>query len=153
MNAFIRKGDFWSGLFLAGLGAYIVHQALGWEYKGEAGPGPGFFPVWYGGAMIVLSLLLVAGAVLKHVPGTGNGPDWPNLRRVGLTWLALVVSILLMDVLGFELSFGLLIWFIVAVMFKQPQRTALSLAVGGALGFHLLFVRALELTLPVGLLF
>ena len=153
MHAFTRKGDFWSGLALAGLGAYIVHEALGWDYVGEAGPGPGFFPVWYGGAMIVLSLLLVAGAVLKHAPDTGNGPDWANLRRVGLCWLALVASILLMNVLGFELSFGLLIWFIVAVMFRQPQRIALSLAVGGAVVFHLLFVQALELLLPAGMLF
>ena len=68
MSAFIRKGDFWSGLVLVVLGAYIVKEAWSWEYLSVDGPGPGFFPLWYGGAMIVLSLLLVAGAVLKSDP-------------------------------------------------------------------------------------
>ena len=31
-------GDFWSGLALAGLGAYIVAQAWSWEYIGADGP-------------------------------------------------------------------------------------------------------------------
>ena len=54
MNGFLRKGDFWSGLALAGFGAFIVAQARHWTYAGDDGPGPGFFPMCYGGAMIVL---------------------------------------------------------------------------------------------------
>jgi hypothetical protein len=30
MSAFIRRGDFWSGLALVALGAYIVREAWGW---------------------------------------------------------------------------------------------------------------------------
>ena len=83
MIAFVRKGDFWSGLVLAALGAYIVKEAWSWEYLGVDGPGPGFFPLWYGGAMIVLSLLLVAGAVLKADPAAPQRhANWSELRRV-----------------------------------------------------------------------
>ena len=41
MSAFIRKGDFWSGLTLVALGAYIVKEAWSWEYLTVDGPGPG----------------------------------------------------------------------------------------------------------------
>ena len=65
MKSFIRSGDFWSGLVLAALGTYILVTAHRWDYITEEGPGAGFFPMWYGGAMVALSLLLTLGAVLK----------------------------------------------------------------------------------------
>lgn len=154
MSAFIRKGDFWSGLILAALGAYIVKEASGWEYLTIEGPGPGFFPLWYGGIMIALSLLLVAGAALKSDPGAQHRRiNWIELRRVFTCWAALVACIALMKVLGFVVSFALMTWFIVAVMFRSPQRVAVALGIGGALCFYAVFSLALGLSLPAGLLF
>jgi putative tricarboxylic transport membrane protein len=146
-----RGGDFWSGLVLAALGAWIVAQARGWSYMTEEGPGAGFFPLWYGGAMIVLSLFLVAGSVLK--PRTREPVAWRDVGRALLCWLAFVASIALMPLAGFALSFALLTWFIVKVMAGERHRTAFALAIGFAAGFHVLFERVLELGLPRGLLF
>jgi putative tricarboxylic transport membrane protein len=151
MNAFTRKGDFWSGIALAALGAYIVGQARHWVYMGDEGPGPGFFPVWYGGAMVVLSLLLVAGAVLKP-GGEGRGVRWGEVGRALTCWLAFAVCIGLLKTLGFVVAFALLTWFIVAVMYRQSQRKAWALAIGGALLFHVLFSMVLEIQLPEGVL-
>ena len=107
MSAFIRKGDFWSGMTLVALGAYIVKEAWSWEYLTVDGPGPGFFPLWYGGAMIVLSLLLVAGAVLKSDPAAPQKHvNWSELRRVLTCWAAFVACIALLNVLGFVVSFA-----------------------------------------------
>jgi putative tricarboxylic transport membrane protein len=152
MYAFARRGDFWSGLALAALGAYIVSEARGWIYLGEDGPGPGFFPLWYGGAMIVLSLLLVAGTVLKQ-RGPGKAPSWPELRRALTCWAAFAVCIALMKLVGFLVAFALLSWFIVAVMARQPQKVALPVAIAGPVLFYLLFDLALEVQLPTGIWF
>src|SRR5262245_16206093 len=138
MNAFMRKGDFWSGIALAAFGAYIVSQARRWTYMGDEGPGPGFFPVWYGGAMVVLSLLLVAGTVLKP-GGEGRSLRWGEVGRALACWAAFAACIGLLKLLGFAIAFALLTWFIVAVMYRQPQRKAWLLAIGGALLFQLLF--------------
>ena len=151
MKPFTRSGDFWSGLALAALGAYIVGQAWSWVYLGEEGPGPGFFPLWYGSLMVVLSLSLVVNAVRKNAASTPV--QWPDVRRALLCWVAFVVSIALMPLAGFIVSFALLTWFIVAVMARRPQRVAIPLAIGGALFFYALFDLALDLTLPKGLLF
>jgi putative tricarboxylic transport membrane protein len=152
MPSFARGGDFWSGLALAGLGAYILGQAWSWVYLGEDGPGAGFFPMWYGAAMVVLSLALVAGTFLK--PRSQAAPyPWRDLGRAMTCWAAFVACIALMPLLGFTVSFALLTWFIVTVMARRPQRIALPVAIGGALVFYAIFSLALDLALPKGLLF
>ena len=149
--AFARAGDFWSGLVLAALGAYVVVRARGWTYMGEDGPGAGFFPLWYGGAMIVLSLLLVAGSVLK--PVQREPVRWRDVGRALACWGAFVASIAAMPFLGFIASFALLTWFIVKVMAGEGHGKALALALGMSLGFYALFALALDLSLPRGSLF
>jgi putative tricarboxylic transport membrane protein len=128
-----------------------VSQARAWTYMGEDGPGAGFFPIWYGSAMIVLSLLLVAGAVLKG--GSAEPVRWPDVQRAFTCWVAFVISIALMPWIGFLVSFALLTWFIVKVMAGRPQRIALALAIGLSAGFYAIFELALDLALPHGLLF
>lgn len=154
MTHFARSTDFWSGLALAALGATIVSEARQWVYMGEDGPGPGFFPMWYGSVIAVLSLLLVAGSVLKRPPA-GRSADgrWLDLGRAIACWAAFVACIALMPVLGFAIAFALLTWFIVAVMAGRPQRIALGVAIGGSVLFYALFEWALELSLPKGMLF
>ena len=147
-----RSGDFWSGLALAALGTYIVSEARGWAYMSEEGPGPGFFPLWYGSAMVALSLLLVAGAVLKR-PADRGGIAWDEVRRAMLCWAGFVASIVLMDFLGFIVAFAALTWFMVTVMARERQRIAIPLAIGGAVGFWVLFSWALDVGLPAGRLF
>ena len=154
MNRFARNGDFWSGLALAALGAYIVSEARRWTYMGEDGPGAGFFPLWYGGAMIVLSLLLVAGAALKRAPAAPPAAmRWGDLGRAAACWAAFVACIALMRVVGFPLAFALLTWFIIAVMARRPQKIALPVAIGGAVAFYAIFELALDVSLPKGVFF
>jgi len=148
-----RNGDFWSGLALAALGTYIVTAARRWTYMGEDGPGAGFFPLWYGGAMVVLSLLLVAGAVLKRRASVAPAVRWGDLGRALACWAAFVACIALMRVVGFAIAFALLAWFIVAVMARRPQRVALPIAIGGAVAFYALFELALDVALPRGMFF
>ena len=167
MQRLLRTGDFWAGLVLAALGAYIVGQARGWDYLTEEGPGAGFFPLWYGIAMIVLSLALVAGSALKARTGDrargqapGPVPDAAvrvpsnvGLYRALACWLALVVSIAIMKVVGFIISFALLSWFIVAILCRQRAKVAFFVSIGGAVLFWALFSWALDMNLPAGVLF
>jgi putative tricarboxylic transport membrane protein len=150
MKPFLRSGDFWSGLALAALGAYILAQARAWAYMGEDGPGPGFFPMWYGGAMLVLSLALVAGSVLKPA---ARGVRWKDVGRALACWAAFAATVALMPFVGFVVSFGLLCAFIVKVMCAERTRTAIVVAVGFAVAFYLVFEVALDVALPRGAFF
>ena len=147
MKPFVRSGDFWSGIALAALGAYIVSEARRWTYVSDEGPGAGFFPLWYGGLMVVFSLVLVAQAVTRRA-APSQPVNWVEVRRALSAWVAFVLCVALMPWLGFIISFGLLTWFIVAVMARRPQRVAIPLAIGFAVFFWALFDWALDLSLP-----
>ena len=89
-----RSPDFWSGLALAALGGYIVFEARGWSYSGPDGPGPGFFPLWYGIAMLVLSFLLVFSKK-EH-----QRIEWQGAARAFAVWAAFAVSVALLKLVG-----------------------------------------------------
>ena len=149
LRAFLKKGDVISGAVLAALGVFIITQARSWDYYTLDGPGPGFFPFWYGVAMVVLSLLLVLNAA-RADPDGDSKVDWPATGRAMTVWLAFALSVGLMDFLGFLISFALLAFFLVAVVFRRPFTTAAVVAVVSALAFHLIFPVALSVSLPTG---
>ena len=140
MKPLARGGDFWSGLVLAALGAWIVSEAHGWDYMTDEGPGPGFFPMWYGSLMVVLSLVLVARTAFGRTAHEAKPqPNWTEIRRALTCWAAFVAAVALMNVLGFAVSFALLTWFIVAVMARRPQRITIPVAIGFMILIALLF--------------
>ena len=145
-----RPADFWSGLALAGLGTYIIVEAWRWEYLGPDGPGPGFFPLWYGIAMAVLSVALVVSSVLRKQNGDGGAIAWRRVGRALAVWGALAASVAAFALVGFVLSFAALTFFIVAVMYRARPVVAAAVAAGTAAGFYVLFPLALGVQLPVG---
>lgn len=145
----MRNGDVISGAVLAALGAYIVFESSGWTYVGDDGPGPAFFPLWYGIAMVVLALVLATTAIVK-----GAKPeqfDWPGIGRAFGTWLVFAICAGLMGWLGFVVSFAVFSLFIGVVVFHQPVAKASIIALGVTAGFYLVFPFALSVPLPTGI--
>lgn len=148
----LRNGDVISGGLLAALGVYIVLQARNWNYYGPDGPGPAFFPIWYGLTMAALALVLVVRTVLRGEAKKENAPVPPGTLRALATWLAFAATVALMGPLGFLLSFALFSFFLVAVVFRRSLTVAAVTAICIAAAFHLTFVIALGVELPTGLL-
>src|SRR5262245_55029898 len=142
----LRNGDVISLAVLAALGVYIVIEASPWVYYNEDGPGPAFFPMWYGIAMVVLSLVLIA-ITISNQP-KAETPDWPGVTRALITWAAFAICGLLMSWLGFLVAFAILTFFMITFVFRQPPVTAGIVAVVAALGFYLVFPFALSVALP-----
>jgi putative tricarboxylic transport membrane protein len=168
MQRLLRTGDFWAGLAFAALGAYIVSEARGWVYLAEDGPGAGFFPLWYGVAMLVLSFALVVGAARKTNPGDAmpatesvavdgvrprGASSWKDTGRALACWAALGVSVALLNLVGFIVSFTLLSWFIVTILCGKRPGFALAISVGYAVLFWVVFSWGLDMGLPSGKLF
>lgn len=142
------KGDVVSGAVLAALGIYIITEARQWTYSSAEGPGPGFFPLWYGIAMVMLSLLLIAGSAVR--PAAGAKVDWRGVGRAMLVWAVFAGCTALLKLLGFLTILALLTLFIVGAMYGKPLKIACAAAAGNALGFYLVFPLALNVSLPVG---
>ena len=116
-----------------------------WEYLGADGPGPGFFPLWYGIAMAGLSLLLVLTSLKAKSEETIN---WSGAGRAFGAWAALALCVALLKIAGFAVSFAALTFFIVAVMYRRPYWVAAAVAVAAAAGFYVVFALALGVKLP-----
>ena len=153
------NGDAISAALLAGLGGYILIEARQWAYMSPDGPGPAFFPTWYGIGLIALSLVVIAARVF----GSARSPDGEPRKPMSATekrevfhalavWVAFALSIALLKVLGFMLAFGLLTLFIVRMVYRQPWLRAFTVALASAVGFYVLFGVGLNVELPVGVL-
>jgi putative tricarboxylic transport membrane protein len=139
---FRRSPDFWSGLALVALGVYIVTATSGWDYLSPEGPGPGFFPRWYGIAMIVLAAALVVGGAKSA------GVEWRGAGRALGAWAAIAAGVLLMKLVGFALGFAVLTYFIVAVMYRRRPLQSALMAGGMVAAFYVVFTLALGVPLP-----
>ena len=146
----LRNGEFVSGAVLAALGVFIIMEAWQWEYLGPDGPGPGFFPLWYGVGLLVLSVMLMVVHARQAPAPESRG--MAGTGRAFATWAALAVCVALLKVLGFIIAFSLFTLFIVQVLYRQPFGKALAVAAGGAVSFYLLFDVALNVALPAGML-
>jgi putative tricarboxylic transport membrane protein len=133
---------------LVGLGVYVVMQARQWTYSGPEGPGPGFFPIWYGIGIIGLALLLIAKNLLGRTEG--ERPKWTGTVRSLAVWLVLAITVALMQVIGFFLGLALLTFFICFVMYRRRVIVALIASAAVAAGF-LIFPLALGVSLPTGI--
>lgn len=148
----MNRGEVVSGVVLGALGVYIVTEAGRLDYLGPDGPGPGFFPWWYGIAIIALAALLVVQNFVSRVPAEGRPVNWREVGRAVVTWSGFVASVALLKLLGFILSFGLFTLFVVAGLYRRPLAVSLAVAAGCAAGFYVLFPFALNVRLPVGIL-
>src|SRR3970282_2870239 len=54
-----EKKELLSGICIGFFGVYVAFEALKLPYVSEFGPGPGFFPLWIGIGLTLLSLLLI----------------------------------------------------------------------------------------------
>ena len=151
----MRIGDIVSGAVLAGLGIFIILEARGWDYLSTEGPGPGFFPLWYGMLMVALSLLLIVTSVVKRGAAGASAAgakavNWLDVGRALTAWIALAICVGLLKVLGFGIAFGLFTFFLVYIMYRRPLIPAIAVAVGVCVGFYLVFPLALNVGLPAG---
>lgn len=147
----LNKSELVAAGLLIALGVMIVRNAARWVYITPDGPGPGFFPLWIGYAIIALAAVVM----LRHVYEVYRQQpfartSWGGSLRVLLGWAGLAGSIVLLKPAGFVVSFLLLTMFLVMVIYQRSFIAALSVGLGSAAGFWLLFVKLLQVQLPRG---
>jgi putative tricarboxylic transport membrane protein len=143
------QGEVLAGLLLAGLGIYILFQALRLEYTSDFGPGPGFLPFWLGVVIISFSTLVIFVTLRSSNPRkTPSDEETKQPSRSLLSWFALMLGIALLPWLGFYISFAMLAAFLVLAMERRSVAVAIAIGLGSALVFYLIFSLALGVPLP-----
>lgn len=143
------KGNFISAACLAAFGTYVISVAARLDYVSEVGPGPGFFPLWLGiGLVLFASGLMLASLSISRSKAKGESKSWKAAGRALAAWLALMVAIALLGSIGFAVSFIVLTMFLIVALDRRPTLLAVGVGIGLAVSFHLIFVVALDVSLP-----
>ena len=120
-------------------------------------PGPGLLPFLLGSLLIIVSLPLLVGSLLRFkptVPGTGEMGIWAEVefKNVLIILIALVAYALLLERLGFLLTAFLFLFVLFATFYPRKWFFALGVSLITILVTYALFVMALRVELPSGLL-
>jgi putative tricarboxylic transport membrane protein len=149
-----RSADIISGCFLILLGTIVLIAAS--EIRGgmEERLPSRTLPYIVGGTILACGALLAMKA--RRAGGKEIPISWPTREatiRITVTLLAIVVFIAVMTPLGFPLSSGFYVAFSIWYLKRSGALTALiSGILTGAL-LYFVFIRLLELSLPLGTLF
>lgn len=129
------------------LGAYAMYEAYTFSLGELSNPGPGLWP------FIVASVVVVTAAVLLF---TDHADDYETWTRGTLTIIGGLVSlgifILLFEAIGFLIPAVLMLLLWLRLFAEEPWKLAVPLAFGGALVLYLVFVTALGVPFPDGVL-
>jgi putative tricarboxylic transport membrane protein len=144
------RGDVVAAILLAAFGLFVIQQALQLDYLSEHGPGPGFIPFWVGLGFVLLALSLIYTTWKSARALDSRKTSARETAKVLATWAGLMVSVALLKIVGFFVSFALLTVFLVYLIDRRSLVTAATVGIGGAVGFYLVFHMALGLSFPRG---
>jgi putative tricarboxylic transport membrane protein len=135
-------------LVLLLFGAWAMLRARDLSLGELSTPGPGLWP------FIVAGLLTLTAGLLLFID---DPEDYEPFTRgtvgIVLGLISLGVFIVLFQEIGFVVPAFLMLVIWLRLFAQEPWRWTLPLAVGGAVGFQLVFVEALGVPFPDGILF
>lgn len=138
------------GLF----GLLWISQALRLRYWGDFAPGSGFLPFWLGVALVALVALFLffefraRGAAPDPAPQAAI--DRAAVGRIGAIVGGLVATVAVLDTLGFVLSVGAYLAFLVGGLERRSLAETTAVALGTVAAIHVVFRVWLKVPLPAG---
>lgn len=134
-------------LVVLALGVAALVGAVGLSLGELTSPGPGLWP------FIVACLLTGTTAILLFVDDPADYEPWTRgTARIAGGLLGLGVFVLAFEAIGFVIPAFLMLLLWLRIFGGESWRWSVSLAVAGSLGIQLLFVQALGVPFPDGVL-
>ncbi len=144
----MKKAGVWAGIITLIYAIIIFQQSMSLDYSTKLGPGPGFFPIWLSGILIVLTLCYIVDS-FKHdeVKITEILPGGKASQSIISTVGGLVIFPIVVPYLGFVVSATILQFIMFVRDFKWYTALAISVVVSVILFF--VFQSLLGVTIPV----
>lgn len=139
----------WGAVAVLAAGGVFFFYSLAYPYTSEIGPGPGFFPLWLSGLLLVLGLFYLA-AGLRGKDSAERMPDARGFRKILFILGSMALYVLLLPLLGFVAASALFLFALLFRAYKPPVNAAVS--VGTSVFLYLLFAVFLGVKLPLNAL-
>ena len=141
--------------FLVLGGAYLI-ESLNLPLGPAAQPGPGFFPLLVGIAMIAFSLRLLIRSLKREESPAQKEDPFPkgkDLQRVVVIAATLIFFAVFLNILGYGVCSAILIGAVLRFLGLKSWARIFLISVLTAAFSYLLFASVLEAPLPRGVLF
>jgi putative tricarboxylic transport membrane protein len=130
----------------------LFWKSLSLKYYSDYGPGPGFFPAWMSGLLIVLSILYIIDSLRKNgIHIKDIFPKKEGLRKVLTIFISLIVFLVLVPFTGYTIAAVSMLCILFFREYKWYWGIGISLTVSFVLFFA--FHYLLKVPLPVNSLF
>lgn len=148
----MRREYLCTGAALLVAAGFICFEALRLRYYTSLGPGPGFFPFWLCLALGACALGLMAQTLRGPAPPRPEGlwPDRSGSYKLGAVLVAMVVTILLLEPLGYRLTMMGVYLFLLLMLGRRGFLVLALVSLAGSFGIYHLFVDLLNVPLPPG---
>lgn len=143
------KLDRISSLVFFLIGVLMIRESQMLPYMVGHTPGPGFFPLWLGIALVVLSAVLFITTRSAEMPFLENRFGF---RKTVFLVALLAAYVFSLSYLGLLLALGAFLAILLRVIEGKGWRTSVSIAVLTSVGCYLLFEVSLKVPLPSGIL-
>ena len=148
----VKTADVIVGAVTVALAAYVVFGSRDLDFYADGVPGPGFFPIVVGIALLISGSLLIVSRLFNIAVPEEEGRERERiLPRPLLVWLALIMSAVLIPIIGFVATMVLLV---AALLIGVERRRSIGAVVAVVLipGLaYWLFAGVLGVLLPTGL--
>ena len=126
------------------LGGLAFAESLRLGVGSASAPGPGTWPAVASGVLLLLGIVLAAR--FRHTD------DAERFGRTGLLVLAAVatmaVFVAVVATIGFEIPTAALAFVWLRFLGREGWRTSIAISLGATVAFYLLFVAALDVSIP-----
>lgn len=148
-----------TGVVVIAVGAAALIGSRDYQYWTALGPGPGFFPRWLGGLLVVLGALWlvqilraarVAPAVdeqAEPIPSEEQPPEYAPWSVVAIV-ASLCVLAGVLETVGFQVSMLVFLLFHLLVLGRRRLLVSVVIALAGSFGVFVVFTRLLTVPLP-----
>lgn len=138
----------WFGIFILLLGCTLFWKSLSLDYKSSIGPGPGFFPLWLSGVLIIISLLYIVESIKKEVILISEiFPKGKGLWNVITILFSSVIFMIVVSFAGFVIAGTLLMFMLLVREYKWYRALGISLVI--TIITFVVFQTLLDVPLPV----
>jgi putative tricarboxylic transport membrane protein len=144
----LKKAGVWAGIITLIYAIIIFQQSLSLDYSTKLGPGPGFFPLWLSGILVVFTLCYIVDA-FRHdeVKISEILPGGEARKSIISTVGGLIIFPVVVPYLGFIISATILQFTMFVRDYKWYNALGISALVSVIL--FVVFQTLLGVTLPV----
>ncbi|MBZ4655118.1 MAG: hypothetical protein JG781_2475 [Peptococcaceae bacterium] len=150
----MKKADIIAGILGLALSVYVAWAAAQFPEDKVLLLGPHFFPTLLAIGLGLMSLILIAKAMLGKAKKAGETFDLkdPGIQRAGIALLATILYGILLPHVGFIIMSIVYLFFLMCLLKQRNYSKMLAIALGVTFIVYGIFRVALNITLPTGFL-